>query len=75
MRNFFNKKLRVNVSKSKVMRCLRCGNGGSNACDTKRVDYFKYLGAQVVAHGGCESDVLHKINPGYRAWGVLINGG
>ena len=35
------------------------------------VDYFKYLGAQVAAHGGCESDVLHKINQGYRAWGVL----
>ena len=30
------RKLRVNVGKSKVMRCSRYGNGGSNACDTKR---------------------------------------
>ena len=29
-------KLAVNVGKSKVMRCSRCGNGGSNAGDTKR---------------------------------------
>ena len=30
------RKLRVNVSQSKVMRCSRYGNGGSNACDTTR---------------------------------------
>ena len=29
------RKLRVNVGKSKVMRCSRYDNG-SNACDTKR---------------------------------------
>ena len=29
------RKLRVNVGKSKVMRCSRYGDGGSNACDTK----------------------------------------
>ena len=29
------RKMRVNVGKSKVMRCSRYGNG-SNACDTKR---------------------------------------
>ena len=28
--------LRVNVSKSKVMRCSRYGKWVSNACDTKR---------------------------------------
>ena len=31
------RKLRVNVGKSKVMRCSRYGNAwGPNACDTKR---------------------------------------
>ena len=30
------RKLRVNVGKSKVVRCSRYGNGGPNACDTKR---------------------------------------
>ena len=30
------RKLRVNVGKSKVMRCSRYGVIGSNACDTKR---------------------------------------
>ena len=29
------RKLRVNVGKSKVMRCSRYFNGGPNACDTK----------------------------------------
>ena len=28
--------LRVNVGKSKVVRCSRYGNGDANACDTKR---------------------------------------
>ena len=31
------RKLRVNVGKSKVMRCSRYGKFGSNACDTKRL--------------------------------------
>ena len=30
------RKLRVNVGKSKVMRCSRYGNGGSNARNSKR---------------------------------------
>ena len=35
------------------------------------VDYFKYLGSQVAADGGCERDVVHRMNEGYRAWGAL----
>ena len=35
------------------------------------MDCFKYLGSQVAADGGCESDVVHRINEGYRACGVL----
>ena len=30
------RKLRMNVGKSKVMRCSMYGIGGSNVCDTKR---------------------------------------
>ena len=49
---------------------------GSNACDTngeplEEVDCFKYLGSHVAADGGCERDVVHSVNEGYRAWGEL----
>ena len=36
-------------------------------------DPFKYLGLQVAADGGCERDVVHGMNKGYRAWEVLNN--
>ena len=35
------------------------------------MDCFKYLGSQVAADGGCEWDVVHRINRGYRPWGAL----
>ena len=46
------RKLRVNVGKSKVMRCSRYGNGGPMHVILKgepleEVDCFKYLGSQV----------------------------
>ena len=52
------RKLRVNVGKSKVMRCSRYGNGDRmhvilNGEPLKEVDCFKYLGSQVAANGGC----------------------
>ena len=67
------KKLRVNVGKSKVMRCSRYGNGDRmlNGEPLEEVDCFKYLGSQVAAGGGCDIDVVHRTNEGYRAWGVL----
>ena len=37
----------------------------------QEVNYFKYLGSQVAADGGCERDVVHRTNEGYRAWGVM----
>ena len=37
------------------------------------MDCFKYLGSQVAADGGCERDVVHRMNEGYRAWGALKN--
>ena len=35
------------------------------------VDRFKYLGSQVTANGGCERDVVHRKNEGYKALGAL----
>ena len=66
------KKLRVNVGKSKVVRCSRYGNGSGfhvkrNGEPLDEVDCFKYLGSQVAADGGCEGGVVHRMNKGYRA--------
>ena len=66
----------MNVGKSKVKRCSRYGNGDRthvilNGEPLEEVDCFKYLGSQVAADGGCERDVIHRINEGYRAWGAL----
>ena len=70
------RKLRVNVGKSKVMRCSRYDNGDRihvilNREPLEEVDCFKYLGSQVAADGRCERDVVHRMNEGYRAWGPL----
>ena len=59
------------VGKSKIMRCSRCGNVGRihvrlNGEPLEDVDCFKDA-----ADGGCERDVVHRMNEGYRAWGVL----
>ena len=35
------------------------------------VDCFKCLRSKVAADGGCERDVVHRMNQGYRAWGAL----
>ena len=42
-----------------------------NGQPLEEVDCFKYLGSQVAADGGCERDVVHRMNEGYRAWGAL----
>ena len=61
------------------MRCSRYGNGDRmnvilNGESLEEVDCFKYLGSQVAADGGCERDVVHKMNEGCRAWGELKSG-
>ena len=60
------RKFRVNVGKSKVMRCSRYGNGGQMHVILKgepleEVDCVKYLGSQVATDGGCERDVVHRM--------------
>ena len=68
------RKLTANVGKSKVMRYSRYGNGGRmhvilNGEPLEEVDYFKYLGSKVAADGGCDRDVVHRMNEGYGARG------
>ena len=65
----------MNVGKSKVMRS-EVWKWWLNACDSKsqpleEVDCFKYRWSQVAADGGCERDVAHRMNEGYRMWGAL----
>ena len=44
----------------------------------EEVDCFKYLGSHVAVDVGCERDVVHRMNEGYRSWealkSVLSNG-
>ena len=37
----------------------------------EEVDSFKYLGSQVASDGGCERDMVHRMNGGHKAWGAL----
>ena len=58
------------------MRCSSYGNGDQmhvilNGEPLEEVDCFKYLGSQVAADRGCERDVVHRMNEGYRARGAL----
>ena len=70
------RKLRVNVGKIKVMRCYGNGDRMHVILDGEpldEVDCFKYLGSQVTGDAGCKRDVVHRMNKGYRAWGILKN--
>ena len=42
-----------------------------NAKPLEEVDCSKYLWLQVAADGESERDVVHRMNEGYRVWGVL----
>ena len=60
------RKLRVNVGKSKVMRCTRKEDGARlnvmlNGEALEEVDQFKYLGSVIAANGGVEADVHHRV--------------
>ena len=57
------RKFRVNVGKSKVVRCSRYGNGDQmheilNGEPLEEVDCFKYPRSQLAADGECETDVV-----------------
>ena len=70
------RKLRVNVGKSKVMKCTRNQDGARlnvllNGEALEEVDQFKYLGSVIAANGGVEADVRHKVNEGCKVLGAL----
>ena len=69
------RKLRLNVSKSKVMRCTRNEDGARlNVMlngEALEVDQFKYLGSVIAANGAVEADVHHRVNEGCKVLGVL----
>ena len=70
------RKLRVNVNKSKVMRCTRREDGVRlnvmlNGEKMEEVNQFKYLGAIVAANGGVEADVRHRVNEGCKVLGAM----
>ena len=78
------RKLRVNVGKSKVMRCTRNEVGARlnvmlNGESLEEVDQFKYLGSVIAANGGVEADVRHRVNEGLptvmygsESWGIKV---
>ena len=68
------RKLRVNVGKSKVMRCTRNEDGfrlnvvlNGEALE----DQFKYLGSVIARNGGVEADVCHRVNDGCKVLGAF----
>ena len=70
------RKLRVNVGKSKVMRCTRNEDGARlnvmlNGEALEEVDQSKYLGSVIAANGGVEADVRHRVNEGCKVLGAL----
>ena len=70
------RKLRVNVGKSKVMRCTRNEDGARlnvmlNGEALEEVDQFKYLGSVIATNGGVEADVRHRVNEGCKVLGAL----
>ena len=61
------RKLRVNIGKSKVMKCTRNKDGARlnvrlNVEALEEADQFKYLGSVIAPNGGVEADVHHRVN-------------
>ena len=70
------RKLPVNVCMSKAIWCSRHVNVGRmdvrlNGKPPEEVDRFKKFRLPVEADGGCEMDVVHRINEQYKAWVAL----
>ena len=58
------------------MRSSRYGNRGRmhvilNGEPLEEEDCCKHLASQVAADGGCERDLVHRMNEGNRAWRVV----
>ena len=70
------RKLKVNVRKSKVMRCTRRDDGSRlNVCvDGERmeeVESFKYLGSHIETKGGVEVEVGYRVSEASKCLGGL----
>lgn len=70
------RKLRVNVSKSKVMRCSREENVigmnvRMNGEQMEEVKSFDYLGVCIAATGELNDEVRHRVEEGCKSWGAL----
>ena len=70
------RKLRVNVGKSKVMRCTGNEDGARlnvmlNGEALEEVDQLKCLGSVIAANGRVEADVCHTVNEGCKVLGAL----
>ena len=70
------RKLRVNVGKSKVMRCTNGDDGNRlnvvlDGEVLEEVSQFKYLGSVIAADGGVEADVRHRVNEGCKVLGAM----
>ena len=69
------RKLRVNVGKSKVIRCTRNEDGARQNVmlngEALEVDKFRYLGSVIAANGGVEADVHHRVNEGCKVLGTV----
>ena len=46
-------------------------NGTMGIVPLEEVDCFKYLGSQMAVDGGCERNVVHRMNERYKACGML----
>ncbi len=61
------RKLRLNESKGKLMKCMRMVDGGrmnvaSNGEFLEEVECFKYLGLNVAVDGGIKGEVKLRMN-------------
>ena len=70
------RKLRVNIDKSKVLKCSRAGLIGELAIGIngeliEEVENFKYLGSQISVKGGTERDVNCRLNEASKCLGGL----
>ena len=64
MVSFVHRKCRAGVSGDEVLEVCTCG---SNGCGTKwrtvlEVDCLTYMWSQMAADGGCDRDVVHRMN-------------
>ena len=70
------RKLKVNIGKSKVMRCTRHGNGGGLQVNLggerlEEVESFRYLGSQVAGNGKIEEEVKLRVVEAGKAMGGM----